>query len=64
MRFIEPSNYLIKMALDLFQLGYLYISMKEFDQILKSLGQNLREDELETIVQKIDRDGNGFIDFD
>ena len=64
MRSIEPSNYLIKMALDLFRLGYSHISMKEFDQILKSLGQNLREDELETIVQKIDRDGNGFIDFD
>jgi calmodulin len=37
--------------------------MKEFDQILKTLGQTMREDELQEIVGEIDRDGNGLIDF-
>ena len=41
-----------------------YWLIQEFDQILKSLGQNLREEELESIVQTIDRDQNGLIDFD
>ena len=49
---------------DRFPSGLNIFLFKEFDQILKTLGQNLREEELQIIIQKIDRDGSGFIDFD
>jgi len=39
------------------------MNRQEFDQILKTLGQNLKEEELKAIMNQFDIDGNGFINF-
>lgn len=40
------------------------ISVQELGVIMKQLGQNPTKAELQDIVQEIDEDGNGEIDFD
>ena len=38
------------------------ISTDELRQVMKSLGENLTEDEIEEMVREADSDGNGVID--
>ncbi|KAL3873879.1 hypothetical protein ACJMK2_036962 [Sinanodonta woodiana] len=40
------------------------ISVKELGSVMKSLGQNPSEKELEDMIREVDVDGNGTIDFD
>ena len=40
-----------------------YITIKELDQIMKKLGQTLTESELQNMINEVDIDGSGTIDF-
>ena len=40
-----------------------YITIKELEQIMKKLGQNLTESELQNMINEVDIDGSGTIDF-
>ena len=40
-----------------------YITIKELDQIMKKLGQAPTESELQNMINEVDIDGNGTIDF-
>ena len=40
------------------------ITTKELGVVMKSLGQNPTEDELTDMINEIDEDGNGTVDFD
>lgn len=40
------------------------ISVKELHEVMKSLGQNPTETEIEDMINEVDSDRNGTIDFD
>ncbi|XP_028394071.1 calmodulin-like [Dendronephthya gigantea] len=39
------------------------ISTEELGNVMKSLGQNLTQEEIQTMIREIDTDGNGTVDF-
>lgn len=41
-----------------------YITTKELGTVLRSLGQNPTEDELQDIIDEVDADGSGTVDFE
>ena len=40
------------------------ITSKELETVMRSLGQNPKEEELNEMINEIDEDGNGTVDFD
>ena len=52
------------LRLMLFQDGSGEISTKELLGVMRAMGQNPTEEELNTLVMEIDVDGNGIIDFE
>ena len=44
-------------------IGFIYWK-KELGTVMRSLGQNPNEEELNDMIKEIDEDGNGTVDFD
>ena len=43
---------------------YKDICFQELDTVMRSLGQNPKEEELKDMINEIDEDGNGTVDFE
>lgn len=66
LNFVQPlkENLLIKEAFSLFDKdGDGTITTKELGTVMRSLGQNPTEAELQDMINEVDADGNGTIDF-
>ena len=62
---MKPSTLKIKQTFDIFDRdGSGSIDLQELDKVLRTLGQNITELELQNLVTQLDKDGDGQIDFD
>lgn len=64
LKFIEENTEDVKNAFSLFdKKGKGTVSTKKLIMVMRTLGQNPTEDELDDLINEFDTDGNGFIDF-
>ena len=57
-------TYILIIIFILLQIGNGYITTQVLKEILKELDSKLSEDDLDGIVEEIDEDGSGTVDFD